>query len=77
MAFCQAQVPGLEVAEGVQLVSLGSEHVQPVLKDGSLVDLLGLEFGWLVSEPGDGVRKLVLEELLFPGNHFVSSGLTL
>ena len=54
MAFNQAQVPGVQVAEGVQLVSLGSEHVQPVLKDGSLGDLLGLEFGWLVSEPGDG-----------------------
>ena len=64
MAFYQAQVPGLQVAEGDQLVSLGSEPVQPVLEHGSLGDLIGLEFGWLVSEPGDGVGELVLEEEL-------------
>ena len=52
------------MAEGVQLVSIGSQPFQPKLEHSCLGQLLVLEFGWHVGEPGDGVGKLVLQEKL-------------
>ena len=61
MTLGETKEPGLEVDEGGEGVSFGSELVQPELQDSTLSPGLNLHFGWLEGQPGRRVWKAILE----------------
>ena len=61
MALGQAQVPGPEVLEGAEGVSLGPELIKPVFHDSSLHPGLDKLFGRSAVKPLKRMWKTILE----------------